>query len=207
MVIYVSRKNLIRIRTEAKKAANLVSGRLIIDGKNVYFDDIPIKGRFLDDDTIIIGLPKFIMVGVRTDIELMKKFETDWKWHWYMRLRAGITYLPNFVKVFQLKTEVPPVAENVTISGTTTVGQVLTGSYDYVETDGTAEGTSTFRWLRADTINGTYAAISGATSATYTLAEADTDKFIKFEVTPVAASGTTTGKAVQSESTAKIKAT
>ncbi|RQW08828.1 hypothetical protein EH222_05035, partial [candidate division KSB1 bacterium] len=73
-----------------------------------------------------------------------------------------------------------PYATNVSISGTTQVGQVLTGSYTYNDNDGDAEGTSTFRWLRND------AAIAGATSKTYTLVAADQGAMIKFEVTPVA---------------------
>jgi hypothetical protein len=47
-------------------------------------------------------------------------------------------------------------------------------------------------------------AIGGATSLTYTLVAADEDALIKFEVTPVALTGTTTGTAVESAATGAI---
>lgn len=72
------------------------------------------------------------------------------------------------------------------------VGQTLTGNYTYSDADSDAEGTSTFRWLRDDV------AIGGATSLTYVLVTADEGHAIKFEVTPMAAAGTTPGTAVQS---------
>ncbi len=28
----------------------------------------------------------------------------DWKYHWYIRIRPGITYVNGFVKVFKLTT-------------------------------------------------------------------------------------------------------
>ena len=92
-----------------------------------------------------------------------------------------------------------PIATSVTISGTNTEGQVLTGSYTYTDVDSDAEGTSTFKWYRSDDASGTNkSAISGATSTTYTLQAADLGKYISFEVTPVASAGLTTGTAVES---------
>lgn len=91
-----------------------------------------------------------------------------------------------------------PVASNVAISGSPVVGATLTGSYDYSDPDGSLEGTSTFRWLRDDV------AISGATSSTYELVEADEGAVIKFEVTPVAVDEPTTGTPVQSAGTSAV---
>eukprot|EP00903_Cladosiphon_okamuranus_P004406 g4404.t1 len=89
-----------------------------------------------------------------------------------------------------------PVASNVAISddngASVDVGDSLSGSYDYDDTDGDAEGTSTFRWLR-DGI-----AISGAASDSYTLVSADAGTEISFEVTPIASAGETAGTAVES---------
>lgn len=79
----------------------------------------------------------------------------------------------------------PPKANNVYIIGEPQVGQTLIGDYEYIDPNGDLEGESTFRWLRADTENGEYTAISGATGTTYTITEEDIDKYIKFEVTPV----------------------
>ncbi len=94
-----------------------------------------------------------------------------------------------------------PVASSVAFSGTASVGQTQTGSYTYTDFDGDAEGTSTFRWLRDDV------AISGATSQTYTTVQADVGTILKFEVTPVAATGTTSGTVVKSSGTTILNST
>jgi len=83
-----------------------------------------------------------------------------------------------------------PVASNVTISGTTQVGNVLSGSYSYSDADGDLEGTSTYRWLRGATVVGT--------GTSYTLAAADAGATIVFEVTPVALTGASPGLPVAS---------
>ncbi|MDO3411369.1 S-layer homology domain-containing protein [Saccharibacillus sp. CPCC 101409] len=75
-----------------------------------------------------------------------------------------------------------PTATAVSISGTTTVGQVLTGSYTYADADNDAETGTTFQWYRID--GATSTAITGATNDTYTLVAADSGKTVKFEVTP-----------------------
>jgi hypothetical protein len=94
-----------------------------------------------------------------------------------------------------------PVATNVTITGTAQVGQVLTGNYTYSDANGDAEGTSTYRWLRAG------APISGATAGSYTLVAADQGALIRFEVTPVAATGTSPGAPVQSPAVGPVAGT
>jgi hypothetical protein len=85
-----------------------------------------------------------------------------------------------------------PVASSVTISGSAHKDSTLTGHYTWSSIVGHTEGTSTFRWLR----NGV--AITGATASTYTLVDADGNRSIVFEVTPVAATGVSPGSAVQS---------
>lgn len=87
---------------------------------------------------------------------------------------------------------VVPVASPPTITGTPNVGEVLTGNYSYSDFDGDFEGLSAYSWLRDG------AAITGATSQTYTLVDADSSATITFEVTPVALSGLTPGAAVTS---------
>ena len=91
-----------------------------------------------------------------------------------------------------------PIAVNVIISGSAQVGQLLSGSYTYVDADGDAEGATTFRWLR----NGV--ALGGATASTYTLVNADTNAAITFEVTPLATVAPTTGAAFTSAATAPV---
>lgn len=91
-----------------------------------------------------------------------------------------------------------PTATAVTITGTAQVGQILTGTYTYTDGENDAEGISTFQWY-ADGV-----AISGATAIMYTLSAADLGKVITFEVTPVAATGTTTGTPVTSSPTLTV---
>jgi large repetitive protein len=77
----------------------------------------------------------------------------------------------------------PPVASNVSISGTTQVGQVLTGIYDYADAEGDDEGASTFRWFRHT--HASVLPIDGATAKTYTLGAVDVGALISFQITPV----------------------
>ncbi len=59
-----------------------------------------------------------------------------------------------------------------------------------------------YQWLRADTEDGTYTEISGATGNTYTLDDADRDKYIKVKVT--GKSGLATGD-MTSDPTVQVK--
>ncbi|MCT4620813.1 MAG: cadherin-like beta sandwich domain-containing protein, partial [Marinisporobacter sp.] len=103
--------------------------------------------------------------------------------------------------------EAAPVASSVSISGTAQVGQTLTGSYTYSDVNGDTEGTSTFKWYRSDDASGTNKTeISGATNKTYILTSTDLGKYISFEVTPVAQSGTSPGSAVESSATGEVVA-
>jgi hypothetical protein len=86
----------------------------------------------------------------------------------------------------------PPTASNVGITGDPTVNSVLTGNYVYADTEDDLEGTSTFRWLRDGV------PISGAVAQTYTVVIDDVETSLRFEVTPVAATGALTGTPVQS---------
>lgn len=65
----------------------------------------------------------------------------------------------------------------VTISGTAQVGQTLSTTVE------PRQATVSYEWQQADTADGSYAAIDGATSATYELQEAQSGKFIKVKVT------------------------
>ncbi|VAX05439.1 hypothetical protein MNBD_GAMMA19-1651, partial [hydrothermal vent metagenome] len=104
---------------------------------------------------------------------------------------------PNDVTLTNIDRNLPPSASNVSIvdenAGSAVVGDSLTGSYTYADVNGDSEGTSTYRWLR----NGE--AIGGAQALTYTLVAADSGQIITFEVTPVAATGVSTGEAVTSD--------
>jgi hypothetical protein len=89
-------------------------------------------------------------------------------------------------------TNTVPTASNVVITGTPAVGEVLEGTYDYADAEDDLEGASTYRWLRDEV------AIPFATATSYTVVAADKETALRFEVTPVAATGFTDGLPVQS---------
>ncbi len=92
-----------------------------------------------------------------------------------------------------------PVASSVTFTGPLATGNTHTGSYTYSDAENDPEGTSTFRWFRANDAAGAGAvAIGGATSITYQPGSNDIGKYLSFRVTPVATSGTLTGAEVAS---------
>jgi uncharacterized protein (TIGR02145 family) len=98
------------------------------------------------------------------------------------------------------KNDAAPVASAVSINGATVVEEILAGMYTYTDADADTQGASIYKWYRADDATGTnQTIIAGATNNSYTLTEMDKTKYIAFEVTPVARTGTaTTGLTVVS---------
>ena len=93
----------------------------------------------------------------------------------------------------------PPVAGNLTIDGVPDVGETITALYDYFDPEGDPEGESEFQWFRADESDGTgEVELDGETEVTYLVREDDIDKFLAFEVTPVALEGASPGETVRS---------
>jgi len=120
-------------------------------------------------------------------------------------MKLSRTRLLKITSIQRTSSNSAPVSSDVTITYTSQLinnipetGSVLTGSYTYSDAESNSEGTSTFRWLRNDV------AIVGATSITYTPVVADVGTALKFEVTPVATSGTLIGTAVASSATANV---
>ncbi len=104
-VIYVSHKDHIRIAAEIAARPTQLGDKLLMEGGKISYGGIPVKERLLPDNYIVAGLAKFIILGVRADVELKKEHHgSDWKWHFYLRLRAGITYVNGFALVFHLTT-------------------------------------------------------------------------------------------------------
>jgi hypothetical protein len=100
----------------------------------------------------------------------------------------------------------PPWAYDLSITGSLLEGQQVTGVYTYENVNGIPEGTSTYKWFRADDNQGTnLTEIAGATLINYTLANTEVGKYVAFEVTPIAASGdSAVGKPVIVYSTGTI---
>lgn len=100
---YVSFKDLVRIRAWLSKRPTTAGDKFLLEGGKVSFSGIPVEARFLSENYLVGGLPKFIILGYRTDAELkVEHHGADWKYHWYIRIRPGITYVDGFVKVFQI---------------------------------------------------------------------------------------------------------
>lgn len=79
----------------------------------------------------------------------------------------------------------PPTVSDLAISGITQLTQNLTGSYTYSDPRNNAENGSTYQWYRSDDGAGTNKEeITGATSLSYSLVAADSNKYISFRVTP-----------------------
>ncbi|MBP6074655.1 MAG: T9SS type A sorting domain-containing protein [Flavobacterium sp.] len=115
----------------------------------------------------------------------------------------GLNSMSNVAKLFlddfqysnTLPNNTAPVATSVSILGATNIDQTLTGSYTYSDGDSDVEGTSTYKWYRADDTSGTNSAeISSATSSSYLLQLADSNKYIRFSVVPIAQTGIVTGE-------------
>jgi hypothetical protein len=82
-----------------------------------------------------------------------------------------------------------PVASNVTITGVAKVAQALSGAFTYTHPDHIAQGYSIYKWLQADTEDGTYAAIPAANQPTFVPTITQEGKYVKLEVTPVDSKG------------------
>ena len=99
------------------------------------------------------------------------------------------------------RTDDVTLSENSGTSVKPFVNWTLTGVYTYNDAENDPQSGSTFKWYRYDNASGANEqVISGATSVTYTITSADIDKYIKFEVTPAAATGNSPGNPVKSQS-------
>lgn len=101
--IYVSGANWVNIAAEVAERGTSLGDLTLTNGDTLKYLGVPIQERLMDDDHVIIGLPKFLILGYRTDVEMKTEHHgSDWKWYWYFRARFGITYVDGFVKVFKL---------------------------------------------------------------------------------------------------------
>ena len=152
----------------------------------------------VSDDTTITSVTAGTFSCVITNIEPGATY--------YVRAFATNDVGTGYGEVISFNTgNAAPVAKNVTISGTPKVGEELTGSYSYEDAEGDDQETSTFKWYRANDGSGEgEAAIEGATNLKYIIQDEDAGKYIRFGVTPKAATGTPTGNEVKSNFTTGV---
>ncbi|WP_424991810.1 immunoglobulin-like domain-containing protein [Paenibacillus turpanensis] len=108
---------------------------------------------------------------------------------------TGVTILGGNTPVNQA-----PEAKNVSVTGTFRVGNTLTGHYEYIDAENDAEGQSIYAWYASGL------KIEGATGITYVPTSEDVGKFIQFEVTPVAQTGSLNGMKVLGIETSEVRA-
>lgn len=93
-----------------------------------------------------------------------------------------------------------PYTSYVILNGYTLVGHTLTGTHSYYDADNDPQGTSIYKWYRADDISGTnQVQIIGETTTTYNLQAADDTYYIALSVTPIAQTGFNPGLPVMSD--------
>lgn len=90
-----------------------------------------------------------------------------------------------------------PTAINLAITGTFVVSGSATGSYTFVDPNNDAEGTSTFKWYRADDTAGTNKTQLSFTTTEMAISASEQDKYLIFEVTPVSLAEPYTGTAAE----------
>ena len=78
----------------------------------------------------------------------------------------------------------PPVANEVAIEGTLSVGSSITGKYTFFDANGDVENGTSYQWYRQDEIDTEPLSILGANSLTYLLSEQDNGKYLRFSVLP-----------------------
>jgi hypothetical protein len=84
----------------------------------------------------------------------------------------------------------PPFIDYVSIIGTTTKGEIITAITDgFYSPSSYGEGVHLYQWYRGDNVRSAGLPISGATSANYTLVDADVGKRLRCVVTPVQLGG------------------
>ncbi|WP_339365155.1 DUF4073 domain-containing protein, partial [Vallitalea maricola] len=99
----------------------------------------------------------------------------------------------------------PPVAKDVRIEGSAKVGKELTGSYTYEDPEGDEEGNSRYQWYKSEGDSSSYTPINDATNKKLLITEDLIGCTIKFEVTPIAKTGTyLKGNSVRSNPTEQV---
>jgi hypothetical protein len=137
-----------------------------------------------------------------------------WTWEEVCDIQAGVftakkrqlTYSTYYVDHIQLivtygNGNEPPEASDVLIDGIIRVGETLTGTYVYSDREDDPEDVSLFKWYRAESANPNdtlIAVINGATSLDYALTNIERNRYVSFEVTPVATQGVLVGLPVMS---------
>ena len=100
------------------------------------------------------------------------------------RIYHGVLDAAAIQTIYQQGAATGPTAFNLSISGTASAGELLTGNYDFISPAGT-EGDSRFQWYRQPTPIHPREPIAAATAQTYTATAEDDGLYLIFGVKPV----------------------
>ncbi len=167
---------------------------------------ISTNGTFTDTVSFVLPTPPTNQNKIRVKFRLFGDSDGDGNTVYSFVQESGYGSPSDYYTYLDINRNVVPVAQNVRIANPAfaKVGQTLSGSYTYYDADNDTESGTTFRWLISDSQSGTYTEIDGATSKTYTVVQDDLGKYLKFEVTPKAATGLSPGITVLSSPTGQV---
>ncbi|MDP4282554.1 MAG: T9SS type A sorting domain-containing protein [Bacteroidota bacterium] len=144
-------------------------------------------------------------INTNTPLQFLFRFNGDWNTSEKLNNNTWRTYQPHDTaggntNVFSCwyddknPNEISaPWVYNVSIQGILAVGLPLSGIYTYEDANGDPEGISLYQWYYADDSIGTnLTAVTGADSITFVPTAAGYQKYVVFEVTPIAQTGTYT---------------
>lgn len=185
----------VKLRTTSDGTNDEEDIALVISGSkgpSVHFKKF--LGDFLPNDTKIqtfsdsdVGDIYSITVGYYPDDD------DSWSLRWVEIIKDGRPYLFDWGSSVTLKNsshyyaQSAPEARSVSISGTLSFGQTLTGSYTYYDKDGDQRENPSYQWYRYDGVSNI--SITGANSNRYTLTHVDAGHTMRFRVIPRAHTG------------------
>jgi len=164
------------------------------------------NGTFSDTVSFVLPTPPSDQNRIRVKFRIFGDSDGDGNIVYSSVQESGYGSPTGYYQYLNIDRNVAPEARNVSITNPefAKVGQTLWGSYTYYDADNDTQSGTTFRWLRSDSQTGTYSAITGATSQSYTVVQADLGKYLKFEVTPRASTGISPGTTVLSSPTGQV---
>jgi hypothetical protein len=167
------------------------NGNVVITASGLCWSSINTSPTIEDDTTLTT-----ITMGSFTSS--MKNLASSTKY--YVRAYATNSVGTGYGEIIDFTTgNSAPTVTNVSITGIKEVDSTLIATYTFNDPENNTESGSTFKWYRADDNSGTgEVAIDGATGLSYVLKAGDENKYLRFGVTPKAATGTTAGVEVKS---------
>ena len=145
-----------------------------VAGVNIY------TKRDADTGTIVLGTKEAVTLFNKKGVEVEQERDANVRLNEIYSRKYYLAALTDATKAVKIIRDVPSLI-SAEIDGTPTVGEESSLN---IELDGVPIGnvTYTYKWQKADSEDGTYSDISGATNATYEPQEGDAGKWIRCKV-------------------------